>query len=536
LTRIAHVDRRGRRLPQFTASAANTYVLAFCTSFDSNALTGSASLSASGVVPSSVAVGTELNIALNEGGTWVDAGSATVGASGAFTSSIPTSTLPNINHAGSYLVYEPPAGSNTVPVNLGFALIADDGRGLTIDGLQFYQVEDPSGVALPTPTTTYFPIAGSSDLDGLSLTPDASEGAVVDGADSVYFFSGIPQHTFTLSPTTVDLANFANGVADADSIVSLPGGDEAVVTADSGYAMPVISGILSGNPVIADTIPNLSANGRDGLVISADGKVMLSRGNNEGTPGLDVYSVTPVAAHTGSTHAGTTSFRFTLVKSFRSGFAGDIVEPYGDDGRDGMAISPADSSRGVVIGEDQHGTPTVQLLTGLESSSPTSASLPLHLPHVARRPVPAGYQRPEPSPHRRPLALTLTSTPLFGVSITPDGTTAYVSTDEGIVTVGGVNTGTLAQAGPIYAPAITGAAGASCPIYGSGEPYSLGVLPDGKYLVVDYQCAQDRGTTFATQGGGILLTIPILAGGVLGAPVGQLNQVIAPLDDQILVH
>jgi hypothetical protein len=39
------------------------------------------------------------------------------------------------------------------------------------------------------------------------LTPDAQHGAVVDGGNLVYFFSGIPQHAFVLSPNTVDITN-----------------------------------------------------------------------------------------------------------------------------------------------------------------------------------------------------------------------------------------------------------------------------------------------------------------------------------------
>jgi hypothetical protein len=71
---------------------------------------------------------------------------------------------------------------------------------------------------------------------------------------------------------------------------------------------------------------------------------------------------------------------------------------------------------------------------------------------------------------------------------------------------------------------------------------SIGVSPDGKYLVAvlnEYdgnQCAENSGTTNTTQGTGTLLTIPIGTGGVLGTPVGQLDQVVSPFNDQMLVH
>jgi hypothetical protein len=125
----------------------------------------------------------------------------------------------------------------------------------------------------------------------------------------------------------------------------------------------------------------------------------------------------------------------------------------------------------------------------------------------------------------------------YGVSISPNGTTAYIATDAGIVTVSGVNTGTLTQVGSVYAPTVTAAGGTSCAISNSQRGYSLGILPDGKYLVVDYPCyLQPTGTTNTTQSYGVLLTIPIGTGGVLGAPVGQLNQVVVPTNDQLLVH
>jgi hypothetical protein len=429
-------------------------------------------------------------------------------------------------------VYIPASGTNTSQVNFGFAIAGDDGTAYVAPGLQFVQIEDTSGNAIPTPTTTFFPIPNTSDLDGQSLTSDAAHGATVDGSNDVYFFSGIPQHTFTLSSTPIDVSNYGG---DGDSIASLPGGDQAVVSGN-GTQLAVISGILANAPVIADAINNGDnmTYDRDGLVSSGDGKVLLSRGSS----GLDVFAVTPVAAHAGSTGTGTTSFSFNLVTTFSTSAATNpISSPVGEDGRDGMAISPTDSSRAVVVGYGGGG-PIVQLLTGLTGASPTLSSLPLRLPAVQHREVPAGFQRPEPSAHRRPFALTPTGvTYPYGVSISPNGTTAYIATDAGIVTVSGVNTGTLTQVGSVYAPTVTAAGGTSCAISNSQRGYSLGILPDGKYLVVDYPCyLQPTGTTNTTQSYGVLLTIPIGTGGVLGAPVGQLNQVVVPTNDQLLVH
>jgi hypothetical protein len=527
---LARAVRRGidgRSAPQFVAGAGNTYVLAFCTSFTGSTPSSAIPLSGSGVVPTSVPVGTQLNIAINQGGTWVDVGSASVTATGAFASTPATVALPGIRQTGSYLVYVPAAGTNTVSINLGFALLADDSSGLT-NGLQFVQLEDGSGNALPTPTTTFFPVHGG-DLDGQSLTPDATRGAVIDGGNTVYFFSGIPQHTFTLASQTVSVSPYGG---DGDSIASLPNGDQVIVSADNGGPLVVISGILAGNPVIADLIGTNNRNNalRDGLVISNDGKVLLSRGFS----GLDVYKIVPTAAHVGATGVGTTSYAVSPVTTFATG-AGGVAVPALEDGRDGMAISPADSSRAVVVGTDSSGKPTVQLLTGLTGTAPTIQSRGLSF-SPAQRSLTAISRRPEPSPHRAPFAVTPSvGTTLYAVSITPDGTTAYVSTDAGIITVSGVATGNLAQVGSVYSPTLTvpGASGGTCKLQAAA---SIGILPDGKYLVASVNCGLNPGTTTSTQGAGILVTIPIGAGGALGAPTGQLNQVVTPFNDQIIVH
>jgi hypothetical protein len=537
LDRTTHIES-GRRVPAFTQGAGNTYVLALCTTFGSAPASG-ITLTGTGVVPNSVAAGSQLNIAIYQGGTYVDVGTAQVTSTGNFQSTVPTLALPGITKSGTYLVYVPPA-NNTTQINLGFALFADDSSAGLTNGLQFAQIEKASGVVQPTPTTTFFPVTGG-DLDGQSLTADASHGAVVDGSNTVYFFSGIPQNSFKLAAQTVDVTNYGG---DGDSIASLPGGDQVVVTADDGAPLAVISGILAGTPAVADTIPN-NGNDRDGLVISNDGTVLLARGQYGGTPGIDVYKVAQVAAHAGTgctpSCTGTTSFSFTLVKTLVSGVSGAVSTPFTEDGRDGMAISPADPSRGLVVGADINGNPTIQLLTGLNGSSPSvSSSLRLRVPQVARR-LGSIRQAPEPSAHLRPFAVTPSAgTELFAVAITPDGTTGYVSTDAGIVTVSGINTGTLAQAGSVYSPTLT-VQGNTCPLtYGT----TIGILPDGKYLVTianqDYgfgtTCQLLPGNTNTTQGTGVLVTIPIGTGDALGAPVGQLIQTVSPFNDQMITH
>jgi hypothetical protein len=112
-----------------------------------------------------------------------------------------------------------------------------------------------------------------------------------------------------------------------------------------------------------------------------------------------------------------------------------------------------------------------------------------------------------------------------------------VATDAGIITVSGVNTGTLAQVGSPYSPTLT-VQGNTCPLNGAR---TIGILPDGKYLVAilnsEYDaCIVTPGSTDTTQGAGVLVTIPIGSGNALGAPVGQLIQTVDPFNDQMITH
>jgi hypothetical protein len=536
LARARLAGAAGPRRPAFTPGSGNTYVAAFSTSFGGATLNGSAALSGSaGVVPSSIAVGSELSIAVYGNGTYTDVGTATVGTGGTFMSSIPTPSEPGVDAAGVYLVYLPTGGTTVPPVNLGFAMIADDGTGFNANGLQFVQVENSQGVAEPVPTTTFFPIPNVEDIDAQALTPSAERGGLVDGGGNLYFYSGIPQHTFTLAPNPLDVSSFGS---DGDSIALLPRGDEAIAALDDGAPLIDVSGISSGNPVVANTIapgpdmPGATAVGfRDGLVISNDGKTMLVRSEFSGA--LDIFSIAGVAAHPGSTGKGTTSYAFTLSTTLF-----DLPMPFVECGREAMAISPVDSSRALVAGQStSDSAPAIALLTGLPGV-PTVSTFHVHVPPVTHR-KPVRHDR-EPSPHRRPYALIPPADgSLYAVAIAPNGNTAYVSTDAGIVTLSGVASGNLTQSGSVYSPNLPLPAGqttTSCPLVSA---YTISVLPDGKYLVADVDCGLTpvgNPPPDNAQSIGVLVTIPIGANGALGAPVGQLNYVVDPSSDQLIAH
>jgi len=368
-------------------------------------------------------------------------------------------------------------------VNFGVAVVGDDGSGLS-HGLQVMRIEDNTGKVLSTPQQTFVPITSAVDIDALSITADGTHGAVIDGGNTVHFFaSNLSAGSVSLLPATVSVTSFGG---DGDSIASLPGGDEAMVAAGSKADLALISGILGSKPVVASQIPTGNATvEHDGVVISADGKVMLSRSGIGGS--LDVYSVAAVTPHVGSLGVGSVAFNFTLTKTLAIATAPSL------DGREGMALSPADSSRAVLASSSG-----VFLVTGLPSS---------------------------PTVHA---AVKLAATP-NAVMISRDGKYAIIAMPGGLVVLSGVSTGTLAQLGTVYSATFAIPNG-NCKL---ASPKTLGVMADGKYVVTIQNCNLTR---FGTNiGSGVLLTIPFSAG-TLSAPVGQLNYVVTPINDQLLTH
>jgi len=346
--------------------------------------------------------------------------------------------------------------------------------------LQVITVEDSTGKPLPTPVQTFAPLA-AGDIDGVSITADGTHGAVIDGGNKVLFFtSDLKTGKITLLSATVDVSSFGG---HGSSIASLPGGDEVVVSAGGNTQDALVTGVLSGTPSLAGGINTSAMAGvvYDALVISEDGKVMLSRSGFENV--LDVYSIAAAATHKPSD--------FTITKTFKA----PEIKTRCCDGRGGMAISPTDSSRAVLVSDDG----SVQLFTGLPATPIIANSITL--PKAGN-----------------------------AVTISRDGKFAIVATAAGLAVVGGVDTGTLAQVGSIFSPTFTTPAG-SCTLT---SPQTLGIMADNKFVVTIQNCGLTQSTTDI--GSGVLLTIPLSSAGALSAPVGQLNFVVTPANDQLLVH
>lgn len=440
------------------------------------------------VTSATVTIGTTLNLAMLQNNSWVDVSTLTVGVSGALVQNLASTSLPGILSPGTYLLYKPAAGSSTAVSNLGIALIADDGYGYSSansgNPLQVINLYDASGAPLATPTIKYLYYSGAGDMDGQALTPDGSQGIIVDGGNTVRFFSNVQTGVPLASTVTVDISAYGG---DGDSVAIMPNGDEAVVSGDSSNVLLLVSGILSGNPQAATTIPIPGY--RDGVLITDDGKVLLARGSS----GLTVFAIAPITSQTG-TLGGAVSHSFTQTMDFTSG----IVTPSGEDGRDGVAISPASSSRAVLIGSDPTSyTPAIQLISGLPNA-----------PVAANAVAVAG------------------ATSVFSVTITPDGKKAIVGTNAGIAMFSGVDTGSLMQVGTApYAPTYAGSSGSVT----LGTIATLGITLDGKYAVV---C--DSGS-YSGSSSGSLLVIPITTTG-FSTPVGILNGIAVPYNDQMVIH
>ncbi len=446
-------------------------------------------VSGSVVTSATITAGTTLNLAKLQSNAWVDVATLTISSGGVFVQNLASASLPGILAPGTYLLYKPAPGTSTAVSNLGIALIADDGYGYSsthaANSLQVINLYDASGAPLATPTIKYLDYSGASDMDGQALTPDGSQGILVDGGNTVRFFSNVQTGVPIASTTTVDVSAYGG---DGDSVAIMPNGDEAVVSADSSNVLLIVSGIVTGKPVAAATITIPGA--RDGLVISNDGKVLLARGYS----GLTVFSIAAITPAAGSI-GGTISHSFTQTADLTTG----IVSPSGEDGRDGIAMDPHDSSKAVIIGASSTTYAAVQLITGLPTT-PTVAS-----------------------------AVTVTgATSVYSVTITPDGTKAIVGTNAGIALFSGVDTGALTQVGTLFAPTYARVSGSVA----LGAVATLGVTLDGKYAVV---C--DSGS-YPGSSNGSLLVIPLDATKAtgFGNPVGILNGIAVPSNDQMALH
>jgi fibronectin type 3 domain-containing protein len=469
-------------IPQVQAN--DTFILAFQLTIDPTTITMfNVPVGINGTVdPTVSASGVTLNLAILSGSgssqAWVDIATFVVGANGVLSENLPSTSLQGLLEPGTYLLYMPAKGSSTTVSNLGVVLIADDGYNMADgeNGLQIIHLYDKNGNLLSTPTISFLDYPNQYDLDGQALTPDGSQGVMVDGSNKLAFFSGVQTGVPIASTTQMDVSKWGY---DGDSIGIMPNGDEAVVSLDSDNTLLVVSGIVSGKPTPAEIIT--APDYRDGVVISADGKVLLARGGS----GLTVFSIANITPVTGSL-GGTVAHSYTKVTDLPAlGSHYDI-----EDGREGMAINPMDSSTAVVV---LPSTGVVQLVTGLPAAPVAGPSVTL----------PSG------------------SDPI-SVAISADGKFAVVGTySNGLFLFSGLDQGKLTQVGTAgYQPDYM--LGTSSVML--GEITTLGVTLDSKYVV-----AGDKENK-------ALVVIPFSATGFAASPAAVLGDVAIPDNDQLLIH
>lgn len=355
-------------------------------------------------------------------------------------------------------------------MHLGLALFGDDSHSSGF--LQIVSLYDSSGKIRATPVLATLPFPFMYDYEDMSIAPNASYGLVADGARTLRVLSGISSGHPAVSNYTLDASKYGT---DLDAVRVLPNGDEAIVAADTSNSLTVVSGLLSGKPQFAQSIPTPDL--RNGLAVSADGKVLLARGYS----GVTVYSIADSAPAQGplggwSYHSFTQTLNLTSMPSLDAA-----------DARAGMALSPADSTRGVVVGAGAQ----IAFLSGL----PAAANV-----HT--------------------LAINGASN-AYAVAISADGTQAFVGTDTGVAVFSGVNTSSPAQTQTLTIRTGTGDT--------LNQITTLGITSDGAYLVVAGH------STLAPSGTGYLAVLP-LGGGALGAPVGLLSGVYVPDNDQMVVQ
>lgn len=460
-------------------SAGASFVAAFQLDFSPTSLTAlSAPCNLSAALSSTVPVaGTTLKLAQRNGTSWSDVATFVVGGGGAVAENLPSYGLPGLLAAGTYVLYQPTVGTNFAISNLGLALISDGGYGMSdgSSGLQIVRLYDSTANLLATPLLSYLDYASAWFIDSIAVTPDASVALLASADTELRGFAGL-QLNQPLALAEVDLSAYGSSFPSA---VVLGAGDEALLANASSSALLLVTGLLTGTPQPASLISAPAA--RTALTLSADGTVLLARG----ATGLTVYAVSSLS--TAGSIAGTIGYAFTPIVDWSvlgsSSFVG---------GRGGMALSPADSSRAVVLTAltAGSGAATLQLLTGLPGVPQLAASLNL----------PAGFS---------PAA----------VAISYDGDIAMVSGSGGLLLYTGVASGALVLRHGPYAPSYD----AGLNSYVLGTATTLAVTLDNHYVVVGDQ------TNLS------LLVVPFDATG-FNAVASACPEVSIPASDQLVMH
>ena len=370
----------------------------------------------------------------------------------------------------------------------GTAIVPSSTTYGTSSVMQVVKLFDSTGKPLATPTINTLIYNGGGDFDGIALTPNGADGAIIDEnvlhLFSVDYTNGTASHwTPKGQSDSYDIIDPGHG-DDGDSIAFMENGDDAVVALDNSAGLLLFSGVVSGNPHSAAIISGTQGNSYDGVLLSADGKVLLARGSN----GVTVFTVASQTPATGPL-GGTVNYSFTKAGtvSVSDLYTATPANPEADEsgGRDGMAISPTDDSRGVAVTNGASSS-NIYLLTGLATTPAISQTLSVSGGAISVAIVP-GQNSPSDL--------------------------AIVGTNNGLLMYSGVSTGKLTLVGQLTKYNGT-------PM---GRITSMAVTNDGKYAVV---CDHTNDN---------LMVVPVSASG-FGTPAGILNSIDVPTTDNMLIH
>jgi hypothetical protein len=393
-------------------------------------------------------------------------------------------------------------------ISLGIAYEPDAGNGGSLHGIQYTHFEDNSeNLCTTAATANPMLVTFSSSVGGLSFSSDASDaiallqnssggyslaqdifGTAVGSLTPVgapYDLSVEPTPVPTLTPgaspnPTQSPAN-APLISDAQSVSILgssssalafalgtpvTGSTPAIVALTSlTNAPPQYGGAIpfSGTSYTLTSIPQVTRNIVRGLTDANGTTVVLARGPQD----LLAFSVTVVAT---GYQLNATADDTTL------GSAATLR------GSGAMALDPADASRALIGGTSSGGGNTLTLVTGLPGAITRSATL------------------------------ALPGTSIRSIAITAGGVYAVVGTDVGIVSIGGVDSGSLVFVPP-FAPNPSYPTMVSAPSYPNcnnatstlTNVYSVGFSDDAKYLVA---LGSGSGVTCASGYNASIVAIP----------------------------
>jgi hypothetical protein len=380
---------------------------------------------------------------------------------GATSTPSPTPT-PSATHSPT----PTPSPSPTAPANT--ALAADYGYS---NGLL-------SVASLQTHIVSTTAVNNGFQMDALAYLSASNSGILANGGSKNIF-------PFTMSGTTanigapIDISAYGNYA----SAVVMPDPSTAIValnTTGDNYLLEVSN--LTGTPAFM-TIP-LTVGPEDtaGLVMSNDGKVMMTRGSV-----VTVFSI-----------SGTPPYTITETSQINGGNI-DPPDPATLRASEDMAISPlryGGDYRALIAGTVYPGTAvgTVWLYGALTTSAPqglTSTAI-------------------TPSHH--------------AYAVATDGKIAFVGTDAGIAIVPGVDTGAFSPQTTTLVTPPAGTTGQNLT-----QITNVAVTPDLKWLVV---MGPANPSTISAQG--YLDVLPITANGL--GPAVESVPILVPQNDQLVVY